>query len=67
MPFWEIFTNFWNQAIIGFVSGLVVYIATLENRKIFGINLNTKFKRIIYAFFVTFILVLIYSAFVYFF
>lgn len=65
MSFQEIFTNYWDSAITGLIGGLVVYILTSNNFKIFGINLNNKTKKALYAFFVAVLLVSLYSFLVY--
>ena len=66
MSLQAIFTNYWDQAITGFIGGLVVYILTLKDGKIFGISLKNKITRSIYAFIVALILVSVYSLLVYF-
>lgn len=67
MTFEEIFVKYWDQAITGFIGGLVVYILTLKGSTILGVSLNNKLVRAVYTFLVAIILVTVYSTLVYFF
>lgn len=56
MKFKDIFTNYWDMAITGFIGGLVVYLM-IEYSK----TIENKFLLAIFTFFIIFILIFIYS------
>lgn len=62
MSFSDIFTNYWDMALMGFIGGLTVYLMSEYSNKI-----KNKLYLALFTFLIILILVLIYSLAVWFF